>query len=126
MKRVGLIDFQDAFLGSRAYDVVSFLQDARKTVPQEREEVMLDFYVACARDTLPGFDEAGFRAAYAAFGAERALRLIGLWPRLLKRDGKPHYMAHMPRTKAYLRRNLAHPALGDLRRWIDKHLPLDD
>lgn len=126
LKRVGLIDFQDAFLGSRAYDVVSFLQDARKTVPQEREEVMLDFYVACARDTLPGFDEAGFRAAYAAFGAERALRLIGLWPRLLKRDGKPHYMAHMPRTKAYLRRNLAHPALGDLRRWIDKHLPLDD
>ncbi|WP_339614274.1 phosphotransferase [uncultured Parvibaculum sp.] len=126
LKRVGLIDFQDAFLGSRAYDVVSLLQDARKTVPAEREEVMLDFYVACAKDTLPGFDEEAFRAAYAVFGAERGLRLIGLWPRLLKRDGKPHYMAHMPRTKSYLRRNLAHPALGDLKRWIDANLPLDD
>lgn len=126
LKRVGLIDFQDAFLGSRAYDVVSFLQDARKTVPAEREAAMLDFYVACAKDRLAGFDEEAFRAAYAVFGAERGLRLIGLWPRLLKRDGKPHYMAHMPRTKSYLRRNLAHPALADLKRWTDKHLPLDD
>ena len=126
LARVGLIDFQDAFIGSRAYDLVSVLQDARKTVPEEREAAMLDYYVSRAGEELSGFDEEEFRAAYAAFGAERSLRLIGLWPRLLKRDAKPHYMAHMPRTKSYLRRNLAHPALGDLKRWIDKHLPLDD
>ena len=120
--RVGLIDFQDALIGSRAYDVVSFLQDARRDVPAAREEAMLARYVSHARVDLAGFDEEEFRAAYAVLGAERALRLIGLWPRLLKRDGKPQYMAHMPRTMEYLRRNLAHPALAPLKAWLDAHV----
>ena len=123
--RVGLIDFQDALIGSRAYDVVSVLQDARKDVPVEREQAMLALYVARAKNELPHFDEVEFRASYAALGAERALRLIGLWPRLLKRDNKPHYMAHMPRTMGYLRRNLAHPALAPLKTWLDAHVLRD-
>lgn len=122
VERVGLIDFQDALIGSRAYDLVSFLQDARRDVAVERERAMLDLYVSRARRDLEGFDEGEWRAAYAVLGAERALRLIGLWPRLLKRDGKPHYMAHMPRTMEYLRRNLAHPALADLKTWLDAHV----
>lgn len=122
LARIGLIDFQDALIGSRAYDLVSFLQDARRDVPAARENAMLDLYVSRARSDLAGFDEAEFRAAYAVLGAERALRLIGLWPRLLKRDGKPHYMAHMPRTMDYLRRNLVHPALAPLRTWLDEHV----
>lgn len=120
--RIGLIDFQDALIGSRAYDVVSFLQDARRDVPPAREQAMLDYYVARASSDLSGFDAAEFRASYAALGAERALRLIGLWPRLLKRDGKPQYMAHMPRTMDYLKRNLAHPALAPLAAWVETHL----
>jgi aminoglycoside/choline kinase family phosphotransferase len=122
LARVGLIDFQDALIGSRAYDLVSVLQDARKDVPEERETAMLMRYVMRAKSDLVAFDEAEFRAAYAALGAERALRLIGLWPRLLKRDGKPHYMAHMPRTMAYLKRNLAHPALARLKTWLEAHM----
>lgn len=122
--RVGLIDYQDALIGNRAYDVVSFLQDARRDVPVEREEAMLALYVSRAKGELAGFDEEEFRASYAVLGAERALRLIGLWPRLLKRDGKPQYMAHMPRTMDYLNRNLAHPALAPLRAWLDRHLPV--
>ncbi len=126
LRRVGLIDFQDALIGSRAYDLVSVLQDARKDVPVAREQAMLDLYVARARVELAGFDEPEFRAAYAALGAERALRLIGLWPRLLKRDGKPHYMAHMPRTMDYLKRNLAHPAMHPLKQWLEAHMLLRD
>ena len=121
--RVGLIDYQDALIGNRAYDVVSFLQDARRDVPVERERAMLALYVEHAKAELSRFDEEEFRASYAVLGAERALRLIGLWPRLLKRDGKPQYMAHMPRTMDYLSRNLAHPALAPLRAWLDAHLP---
>ncbi len=120
--RVGLIDYQDALIGSRAYDLVSFLQDARRDVPPSREQAMRALYVERAKTELPGFDEKEFLAAYAALGAERALRLMGLWPRLLKRDGKPHYMAHMPRTVDYLRRNLAHPALAALKVWLEAHV----
>lgn len=122
LKRIGLIDFQDALIGSRAYDVVSFLQDARRDVPRGRERAMLAYYVERAKGALPDFDAEEFAASYAALGAERALRLIGLWPRLLKRDGKPQYMAHMPRTMEYLQRNLAHPALGPLKAWLDAHV----
>jgi len=120
--RVALIDYQDALIGSRAYDVVSFLQDARRDVPPEREAAMRALYVERAKSALPDFDEQEFLAAYAALGAERALRLMGLWPRLLKRDGKPQYMAHMPRTVDYLRRNLAHPALAALKTWLEAHV----
>ncbi|MBX3495007.1 MAG: phosphotransferase [Parvibaculum sp.] len=120
--RVGLIDYQDALIGSRAYDVVSFLQDARRDVPPAREQAMRALYIERAKSELPGFDEEEFLAAYAALGAERALRLMGLWPRLLKRDSKPQYMAHMPRTVDYLRRNLAHPALAALKVWLEAHV----
>ncbi len=119
--RVGLIDYQDALIGSLAYDPVSFLQDARKDVPLEREETMRTYYVQAMKNADARFNAEEFEAAYAVLGAERALRLMGLWPRLLKRDNKPHYMVHMARTQDYLRRNLAHPALVDLARFVENH-----
>ncbi|MEQ9142958.1 MAG: phosphotransferase [Parvibaculaceae bacterium] len=119
--RVGLIDYQDALIGSLAYDPVSFLQDARRDVPAEREAAMLRYYMAEKRGEDAAFNAEAFEAAYAVLGAERALRLMGLWPRLLKRDGKPQYMAHMARTMDYLHRNLAHPALEDLAAFVKKH-----
>lgn len=125
LERVGLIDYQDALIGSLAYDPVSFLQDARKDVPVERETAMRHYYVEAMKSANAGFDAEEFEAAYAVLGAERALRLMGLWPRLLKRDNKPHYMVHMARTQDYLRRNLAHPALSDLARFVDDHFLKD-
>lgn len=121
LARIGLIDYQDALIGSRAYDPVSFLQDARRDVPHERETAMRGYFVDRMKSEDAGFDAVEFGAAYAVLGAERSLRLMGLWPRLLKRDNKPHYMAHMARTHDYLRRNLQHPALAQLATFVEKH-----
>jgi aminoglycoside/choline kinase family phosphotransferase len=121
LDRIGLIDYQDALIGSLAYDPVSFLQDARRDAPPERETAMRSYYVERMRGTNARFDAEAFEAAYAVLGAERALRLMGLWPRLLKRDGKPQYMAHMARTHDYLKRNLAHPALASLAAFAETH-----
>jgi len=121
LARIGLIDYQDALMGSQAYDPVSFLQDARRDVSVERETVMRAYYVEAMKNADARFDSQEFEAAYAVLGAERALRLMGLWPRLLKRDNKPHYMAHMARTQDYLRRNLAHPALSALAGFVETH-----
>lgn len=123
--RVGLIDFQDAVLGHPAYDLVSLLQDARTTVPQERETVMLARYCAAVADTEGGFDEARFRMAYAILGAQRASKILGIFVRLADRDGKLGYLQHVPRVSVYLERNLAHPALADLKAWFDRHLPTE-
>jgi aminoglycoside/choline kinase family phosphotransferase len=123
IKRVGLIDFQDAVLGPPAYDVVSLLQDARVTVPAELELKLVSLYARERKAGDRSFDVAGFARAYAIMGAQRATKVLGIFARLDKRDGKPHYLKHLPRIETYLSRNLAHPALAALRWWHRAHLP---
>ncbi|OQW45802.1 MAG: aminoglycoside phosphotransferase [Proteobacteria bacterium SG_bin6] len=115
--RLGLLDFQDATAGHPGYDLVSLLQDARRDVEPEIEAAMLDLY---CRET--GGAEA-FRTAYHILGAQRNTRIIGVFTRLWKRDGKPRYPALCPRVWRYLERDLAHPALAPVKVWFDAHLP---
>ncbi len=124
MARVGLIDTQDAVLGPAVYDLASLLQDARTDIPEALENEMLNRYIAAVSEREKNFDEDRFRTAYAVMGAQRAAKVLGIFVRLKERDGKPAYMAHLPRVARYLHRNLAHPALATLRLWLLKHLPM--
>ena len=110
---LGLLDFQDALAGHPAYDLVSLLQDARRDVSPELEARMLAYYGP--------IDEA----AYALLGAQRNTKILGIFTRLWKRDGKPRYLAFQPRMWAYLERDLAHPALAPVKAWLDAHVPAD-
>jgi N-acetylmuramate 1-kinase len=121
--RVGILDFQDALHEHFAFDLVSLLQDARVDVPEVLERELFSYYCAQVQALDPHFDRIPFEAAYADFGAQRNTRLLGLWARLLRRDGKPHYMRHMPRTWGYLQRNLRHAALAPLAAWYENHFP---
>ncbi len=121
--RLGLIDFQDAVLGHPAYDLVSLGQDARVDVPAALELRLLAAYAGARRGNDPGFDLAGFARAYAILGAQRNTKIAGIFARLDKRDGKPGYLKHLPRIEAYLRRDLEHPALAELKAWYQAHLP---
>ncbi|MGO4706356.1 tRNA (adenosine(37)-N6)-threonylcarbamoyltransferase complex ATPase subunit type 1 TsaE [Microvirga sp. 2MCAF38] len=123
LARVGLIDFQDAVLGSPAYDVASLLQDARISVPPDLELKLIGLYARERRAADPAFNVAGFARAYAIMGAQRATKILGIFARLDRRDGKPHYLKHLPRIEAYLARNLAHPALANLKAWYANYLP---
>jgi aminoglycoside/choline kinase family phosphotransferase len=123
--RVGILDFQDALNEHSAFDLVSLLQDARTTVPEELEKELFAYYCAKVAASEPAFDRAAFAAAYADFGAQRNTRLLGLWLRLLKRDGKPQYVQYIPRTWGYLERNLKATALGPLAAWYELHFPVD-
>jgi hypothetical protein len=122
MARVGLIDTQDAVLGHPAYDLVSLLQDARIDIPFVEADELLDLYCSARRGTGV-FDEAGFRLAFAILGAQRATKILGIFARLSKRDGKHGYLKHIPRVSRYLERNLQHAALSALKAWYDRHLP---
>ena len=121
--QVGLIDFQDALLGHPAFDLVSLLQDARLDVAADMEDRLYARYVAAAATTEPEFDERAFRFAYAALGAQRNTKILGIFARLWKRDGKPHYLRHIPRIWRYLERDLEHPGLAVLAAWYDAHFP---
>jgi hypothetical protein len=123
LARLGLIDFQDAVLGPPAYDLASLLQDARVDVASDLEMRLAALYArrrALADET---FSPSAFAAAYAGMGAQRATKILGLFARLDKRDGKPQYLDHLPRIERYLAKNLEHPSLGSLKAWYRTHLP---
>jgi aminoglycoside/choline kinase family phosphotransferase len=122
-RRAGMLDFQDALAGSLAYDLVSLLQDARLDVPAELEADLLAYYVRMRSAVTPGFDRDAFLFAYAALGAQRNTKILGIFARLAKRDGKRAYLRHIPRIWRYLERGLAHPGLSALARWFDAHFP---
>lgn len=121
--KLGLIDFQDAVIGHPAYDLASLGQDARIDVPASLELRLLAAYGQARRADDPDFDLAGFARAYAILGTQRNTKIAGIFARLDKRDGKPAYLKHLPRIETYLRRNLEHPALEELRGWYQAHLP---
>lgn len=116
---LGLLDFQDALAGHPAYDLVSMLQDARRDVPEALEADMLQRYLETARPA------ASFVDAYWLLGAQRNAKIVGIFTRLYKRDGKPRYLDYLPRVWAYLERDLAQPALAPVRAWFDANIPAD-
>lgn len=113
--RVGLIDFQDALRAHPSWDLLSLLQDARRDVAPELETAALDYYF-CLR---PEVDRDAFMANYTALAALNAARILGVFARLVIRDGKPRYEAFMPRMWRHLGRNLRSPGMEGLRAWFD-------
>lgn len=120
LEKQGLLDFQDALVGHPAYDLVSLLQDARRDVPSELEAQMFDHYTQAS-----GVDADTFLADYARLGAQRNTKIVGIFVRLWKRDGKPRYLDMIPRVWALLERDLAHPALAPVAHWFDANIPAD-
>jgi hypothetical protein len=117
--RVGMIDFQDAVIAHPSWDLHSLLQDARRDVSPELEAQALARYFA----HRPELDREAFLGDYAALAALNETRIIGVFARLVARDGKPRYLDFMPRMWRQLDRNLQNPALADLKAWFDRHVP---
>jgi tRNA threonylcarbamoyl adenosine modification protein YjeE len=123
LARVGIIDFQDAQRGSTGYDLASLLQDARVDVPEALEARLLEHYLLQAAKADPAFDAEAFKFAYAALGAQRNTKILGIFVRLSRRDGKAQYLTHLPRIWRYVERNLRNPRLASLAAWYDRYFP---
>ncbi|MEZ5922698.1 MAG: phosphotransferase, partial [Parvularculaceae bacterium] len=108
--RVGVIDFQDGLVGNPAYDLVSLLEDARRDVAPELSTAMIARYSERAK-AFTDFDEASFRRDYAILGAQRNAKILGIFARLIMRDGKKRYEQFFPRVEAHFRGDLVHPEL---------------
>ena len=118
--RCGLLDFQDAVIGPVSYDLVSLLEDARRDVSPAVVAEMLERYLAAMSATL---DRGAFAASYAALGAQRNAKIIGIFTRLSRRDGKHGYLQHIPRVWRLLEGDLQHPALAPVKDWFDAEVP---
>lgn len=120
-KACGLLDFQDAVMGPVTYDLMSLLEDARRDIAPDLVDAMKQRY----RAAFPAIQAADFEASWAVMAAQRHVRVLGTFARLKVRDGKPHYLKHIPRLWRYMDACLAHPAAAALKGWIDRHLPAD-
>ena len=118
LAKVGLLDFQLAQMGQPGYDLVSLLQDARRDVSPAIESQMMRHFV-----DGNGSDMQDFAPAYAALGAQRSLRILGIFAKLCLTSAKPHYLTLLPRVWHHLMRNLARSELGDLARVVARLLP---
>ncbi len=116
--RVGLLDFQDALHGPVTYDLVSLLEDARRDVSLTIQEAMKSRFAKAL-----ALDDDAFQLSYALLGAQRNLKIIGIFSRLTVRDGKQQYLDYLPRVWRYLEQDMAHPLLVPLKRWLDTHVP---
>lgn len=118
-ERCGLLDFQDAVIGSRAYDVMSLIEDARRDIPDIIREEMVSKYL----DAFPEVNAETLRRDIAILGAGRHAKVIGIFTRLSDRDGKTQYLHHISRVWRLLERDLMHPALSDVADWFNQNVP---
>jgi N-acetylmuramate 1-kinase len=115
----GLLDFQDALIGPASYDLVSLLEDARRDVEPALADAMIARYLAA----FPGIDRDAFIASYAVLGAQRNCKIVGIFTRLMVRDGKPGYLKHIPRVWRLIEQDLRHPALAPVGAFLARHVP---
>jgi aminoglycoside/choline kinase family phosphotransferase len=118
VKACGLLDFQDAQEGHCAYDLVSLIEDARRDVSHAVHAACVARYIA-----RTGVDEHDFKTGFAVMAAQRHGRILGLFVRLARRDGKPEYLQHLPRVWRQFERALQHEVLSPLRAWVERMLP---
>lgn len=120
VQQTGLIDFQDALLGPSAYDVVSLADDARVDIEPALRQRIIEAYCDEVSKLNPKFDRARFDHDAAIMSAQRAAKILGIFVRLDERDGKPAYLAHIPRVRRTLRNALSHRAMQPMRLWLDE------
>jgi aminoglycoside/choline kinase family phosphotransferase len=119
IKACGLLDFQDAVRGPVTYDFVSLIEDARRDIVGDIVAEMRGRYL----EAFPALDRDAFDGSVAVLGAQRHAKVIGIFIRLCRRDGKPVYLDHISRVWRLLERSCEHPALGAIRHWLDAHIP---
>ncbi|WP_018948100.1 aminoglycoside phosphotransferase family protein [Thioalkalivibrio sp. ALMg11] len=113
-----VLDFQDAVIGSPAYDVVSLLEDARREVSPATVERALERYLSAT-----AWDREAFVQHYRVLGAQRTTKILGIFVRLARRDAKPRYLEHLPRLHRLLAQGLSQPALAPVADWFRTHMP---
>ncbi|MEK6734672.1 MAG: phosphotransferase, partial [Pseudomonadota bacterium] len=118
--KVGILDFQDAVIGTPVYDMVSLLEDARRDVPSKITEKMFSRYL----HSFPNISSKEFAASYAIYGVQRNLKIVGVFARLATLHKNRSYLFLLPRVWRHINNDLRHPLLLPLKNWLQKVVPM--
>ena len=113
-----VLDYQDAVIGSPAYDLASLLEDARRDLAPKLRAEMMQRYLEQNAD----INHDALQQHYRAWATQRHCKVAGIFTRLWLRDRKDGYLAHLPRVMKLLQRHLDTPMLATLHDWLDAHL----
>ncbi|MEQ8284055.1 phosphotransferase [Thalassospira sp.] len=116
----GIIDFQDAAIATRPYDLASLLRDVRHDIGPDLEDRMKQFYLAA----FPSIHQTDFETAYIATSMVRNFRILGRFGWLAVKAGKQRYFDFIPRCWDLILRGAA-TNLPALQNWVDTHIPPD-
>ena len=124
----GILDFQDAVYGPITYDLVSLLRDAY--IYWEEQQVLdwcIRYWEAARKAGLPvNADFADFYRDFEWMGAQRQIKVLGIFARLCHRDGKDAYLKDQPLVMSYLRKTChRYRELGPLEKLLNELVPVD-
>jgi hypothetical protein len=118
LKQVGILDFQDAVLGSSSYDLISIIEDVRRPISKDLKNILIKYFI-----DLTGYDPNQLEKELAFYSVQRNLKILGIFSRLNLRDNKSKYMQHNDNAWKYIESNLNNPTMSDLKVWLKKILP---
>ena len=120
--KLGLIDSQDAIIGNPLYDVASLIDDVRIKLPSNLQEELLNFYYNKSKFKKEKYKN--LKNDFEILSVQRNLKILGIFVRLFKRDGKPNYLKYLPHTWSLIVRRLKNPVFKNLNLLFDKHLKI--
>lgn len=118
LKQVGILDFQDAVLGSSSYDLISIIEDVRRPISKDLKNILIKYFI-----DLTGYDPNQLEKELAFYSVQRNLKILGIFSRLNLRDNKSKYMGYNDNAWKYIESNLNNPTMSDLKVWLKKILP---
>ena len=113
ISQVGVIDFQDAVIGSNIYDLVSLLEDVRRPITVQLKEQLIEEYIY-----ITNYDRKKLFKEMRFFSVQRNLKIIGIFSRLKYRDQKPKYMELINNAWNFINLHLEDPSFIELKSWI--------
>ena len=117
LKQVGILDFQDAVLGSSSYDLISIIEDVRRPISKDLKNILIKYFI-----DLTGYDPNQLEKELAFYSVQRNLKILGIFSRLNLRDNKSKYMGYNDNAWKYIESNLNNPTMSDLKVWLKKIL----
>ena len=118
LKKVGILDFQDAVIGQSSYDLASILEDVRRPITENLKNNLIDYFLS-----LTGYNLTQLKKELTFYSVQRNLKILGIFCRLSIRDNKPNYMVYNDNAWKNIKSNLSHPMMIDLKDWLKKILP---
>jgi aminoglycoside/choline kinase family phosphotransferase len=121
--KIGIIDSQDALIGSRAYDILSLIDDVRIKTSPELKQKLLNYYLLLMKKEKY-FNIQQFKKEFSILSVQRAMKIIGIFSRLFKRDKKSRYLKLIPYTWTILDKRLEDPIFNEVRIIINQQIKL--